>query len=489
MPELPELGVGITYASVLEPLFREAPHLFDVVEIEPQTVWLQSQATPAIYSVSETTLHHLAALPGKKLIHSVGTPVGGAVRPEPQQLALLRTMVDSLGSPWASDHLSFNSTGEFKTGFFLPPRQTEEAVEYITRNVHDLQQALGVPIAVETGVNYLQPRSDEIPDGLFTATVVQRADCGILLDLHNIFANELNGRQTMQDFLAQLPLDRVWEVHLAGGMEIDDYWLDAHSGAIAEPLFEIAQKVIPTLPNLRAIIFEIFPAYVQSVGLSLVRSQIERLHELWDNRYQPPPTQRPHRPPLVQSIESSNDLVSSSEWESTFGALVVGREPQGDFANQLAADPGISLIKKLVNEFRGSMIVNVLPLTSRMIMLSLGVDTFRVILAGFWRESPPQLFSSAEALAFSDFLRHQEFPYPKLMKILEYECAVVETLLDNQTRIISFEFDPFPLIRALAQRRLPEVAGAVGVFEIEITGESLESAASSTVVGGVFPFH
>ncbi len=57
------------------------------------------------------------------------------------------------------------------------------------------------------------------------------------------------------------------------------------------------------------------------------------------------------------------------------------------------------------------MIVNVLPLTSRMIILSLGVDTFRIILAGFWRESPPQLFASVEALALGNFLRKQDFPY------------------------------------------------------------------------------
>src|SRR5215211_6194998 len=135
MPELPTLGVGITYARVLEPLFEQTPELFDVLEIEPQTVWLQSQDMVATYSVPEDTLQHLAALPGKKLIHSVGTPVGGGVRPEAAQLALLRNMVDKLGSPWASDHLSFNSTPEFKTGFFLPPRQTEQAIEYITRNV------------------------------------------------------------------------------------------------------------------------------------------------------------------------------------------------------------------------------------------------------------------------------------------------------------------------------------------------------------------
>lgn len=60
--------------------------------------------------------------------------------------------------------------------------------------------------------------------------VVESADCGLLLDLHDLFANALNGRQSLDEFLDLAPLDRVWEVHLAGGMEVDGFWLDAHSG-------------------------------------------------------------------------------------------------------------------------------------------------------------------------------------------------------------------------------------------------------------------
>ena len=79
----------------------------------------------------------------------------------------------------------------------------------------------------------------------------------LLLDLHNIFANALNGRQTVDDFLSQVPRYRVWEIHLAGGFEMDGLWLDAHSGAIPDHPLAIARRVIPALPNLKAIIFEI----------------------------------------------------------------------------------------------------------------------------------------------------------------------------------------------------------------------------------------
>src|SRR5438105_14159338 len=94
-------------------------------------------------------------------------PSWGTVRPAPAQLALLRKTVERLGAPWASDHLTFNATPEFSTGFFLPPRQTPEGVETVARAIRDLQEGLPVPIAVETGVNYLRPRPDEMPDGAF----------------------------------------------------------------------------------------------------------------------------------------------------------------------------------------------------------------------------------------------------------------------------------------------------------------------------------
>src|SRR5258708_27284918 len=281
-PQLPALGVGITYSLNIEPLLRQYPNLFDVVEIEPQTMWLETKNSSEPYRVSEQIMDHLCTLPGRKIVHSIGTPVGGTVRPQPEQLDLLHKVIVQLDAPWASDHLSFNSTPEFKTGFFLPPRQTPEGIATVAVSIRDLQQALPVPVAVEPGVNYLRPRPDEMPDGEFVASVVETADCGLLLDLHNIFTNALNSRQPVDEFLSQIPLERVWEIHLAGGMEFGGFWLDSHSGAMSDALVELAKQVVPMLPNLKAIIFEIFPAFVASVGLESVRMQIEQLHGLWE---------------------------------------------------------------------------------------------------------------------------------------------------------------------------------------------------------------
>jgi uncharacterized protein (UPF0276 family) len=483
------LGVGITYSSAIVPLLERRPELFHVVEIEPQTTWIRTVDPAAPYVVREEVVQHLLALPGRKLIHSIGAPVGGTVRPDAAQMTLLREAVARFDSPWISDHLSFNQTPEFATGFFLPPRQTMAGVDAVTQSIRELQRAVGAPLAVETGVNYLKPRADELRDGEFVRYIAESADCGLLLDLHNVFSNALNGRQPLDEFLDDLPLDRVWEVHLAGGMEVDGFWLDAHSGAIPDALYAIVERVIPRLPHLGAIIFEIFPSFVPVVGLDLVEEQIHRLHALWARRTVADAAPAPTPAPLVVRPVDNDDLLPEA-WERALGALVTG-QPAEHVPDDLRQDPAIRVVNGLIFEFRASMIVGTLRLTSRLLMLALGAEAFRTILLDYTSRIPPQSYGSLEAEAFSRYLHALGLKVPHLAIILEFERATLETLIDDQRRVVKFDVEPLPLLRALAEGRLPTEVPQAGDFEIELT---LDGAASLNGVDvkameAAYPFH
>jgi len=464
--------------------------LFQVVEIEPQTTWIKSGGPQPKYRAREEVVSHLLSLPGRKLIHSIGTPVGGSVRPEPTQLELLRETIETFSAPWASDHLSFNQTPEFSTGFFLPPRQTPEGIKAVVTSIGDLTRALSVPIAVETGVNYLRVRNDELPDGEFVRRVVEEAGCGLLLDLHNIFTNALNGRQSIEEFLEQIPRERVWEIHLAGGMEVDSFWLDAHSGAIPDALYAVTEKVIPELPNLGAIVFEIFPSFVPEVGLELVEEQILRLHALWEKRASPIASRTlSPLPPVVLSAPDGDPLPES--WERALGALVNGRPANNGIGQTLENDPGVRVIRGLIEEFRASAIVGTLRLTSRLLMLALGVDPFRTILRDYWSKVPPQAYGSLEAQAFAAYLRESELQVPYLAKILEFEQAAMQTLADDVMRVVEFDFEPLPLLRALAEGRLPDQPSVAGKFEIELTADGPAGVGGLDIdeTREAYPFH
>jgi uncharacterized protein (UPF0276 family) len=500
--DLPAIGVGTTYSSAIEPLLWRDPGIVDVLEIEPQTTWIRTPGAQQPYRVNEEVLRHLLDLPGHKLVHSVGAPVGGTVRPEPGQVALLREVARRLSSPWLSEHLSFNQARGFATGFFLPPRQTLAGVETAVAAIRDLGAALPVPVAVETGVNYLRPRPDELPDGEFVARVVEGADCGILLDLHNVFANDRNGRQSLEAFLDQIPLERVWEVHLAGGFEDNGYYLDAHSGAIPDEVYRVAEALVPELPALGAIIFEIFPSFVPVVGLDLVREQLALTRELWNRRARRPATDAPVAPatprvPVVWTASSQpvpgegpmNAAASPEEWEEALGRVVTGQTVDSELGRALATDPAVPVIEGLIHEFRASMIVGLLPLTTRLFLLALGPGPLRTVLRDYWAATPPQMYASLEAEAFGRHLARLALPLPHLAKILEFERSGLATLVDEQPRVVAFDFEPLPLLRALAEGRLPDAPGEPGAYEIELTPDEPAPTGVAELASGSQRFH
>ncbi|HEX3471592.1 MAG TPA: DUF692 family protein [Silvibacterium sp.] len=516
---LPELGVGLTWFSALGPVLDENPGLIDLIEIEPQTFWRRDPVGGKLV-VDQPMLHELLANPLPKLIHGIGFPVGGTRPPTLEELNPLRDVAVALQVPWLSEHLSFNLVGEarsshtHRTSFLLPPRQTAAGVTAAARSIRAMAERMPVPVAIETGVNYLGRRPDELPDGEFVDRVVRTAECGILLDLHNIWTNERNGRQRVSEYLGQISLDRVWEIHLAGGSEHNGYWLDAHSGAIPDELLQLAEQVIPRLPNLKAIIFELFPAYLPTFGMDMFRSQLESMHHLWTLRgitqasaprrsasatsADRPPSPREGLSPCVspspcQSVAVCEELEpgecsphqspslhewspSPREWEDTLGGLVTGGDSASPLARELKSDPGIPLIRELIGEFRASMIVRTLRLSTRLIMLERGREYLDELLADFYRANPPQSFASEEADAFTAFLRERRPDVPFLDEVLEYDRAVISVALEGKEKLLPFHADPLPLLRALGEGRRP-VDIQYGNFEVLLLPDAISEDA------------
>lgn len=487
----PSLGVGITYTADLEELIMTNPDLFPVLEIEPQTLWMETRKANEPFRVFDTIFEKLASLPGKKLVHSVGAPVGGTVPPDKKQFTLLRKTIDILKPPYASEHLSFNATHGFNTGFFLPPRQTPQGIQKAVDSIKCLQDVIGIPLAVETGVNYFRLRKDELPDGAFVAAVAEKADCGILLDLHNLFANQVNGRQSIENFLKQIPLERVWEVHLAGGFEMDGYYLDSHSGEMPAELAAIAGEVIARLPNVKAVIFEVFPSFLPLVGLDIVKSEMEKIHALWKLRGTSV-VQEEKQEKINLSSYTFDEQFQPDDWEFTIGTLAVGHPVQKNaLADDMQNDPAIPLVQKLIREFRASMLVAVLPLTSKLIILTLTLDAFLAIMEDFWSKYTPKLYAASEAENFIEYLEQLNLRIPSLAKILEFEKSVLQTLMDDETRVVKFDFNPFPILQSLSEGKLPDSDAQMGDYEIEVTPtvyQQLSEKGQYEFTTG-FPFH
>jgi hypothetical protein len=328
-----------------------------------------------------------------------------------------------------------------------------------------LSSRMPVPVAIEGGVSYLQARSDELPDGEFVARVAEGADCGILLDLQNLWTNQHHGRQNVGEYIDQLPLERVWEVHVAAGSDHRSYCLDAHPGPAPADLFDLATRIVPRLPNLKTLVFEVFPSSLPKLNAELLRSQLKALRRIWERR-----GSSSYMRPQQRSTPRVDAGPSPREWERTLAALTGHKDCSSALADELRADPGLSIMRGMVDRFRGSIIVRTLRLSSRLIILERGTGYLEQLLAAYWKMHPPRACALEEAEAFADYLR-QEKPYvPFLPEVLEYDRAVIDVAMHGEERLVPFRADPLPLLGALGAGRRPTQI-ATGQFEVRLTPE------------------
>ena len=167
---VPDLGIGLTYHPVLDSVIEEHTGLIQVLEIEPQTHWVKPDPLSPFCVIDRAALQKIQSYPVHKLMHSIGFPVGGSRLPDEIQYDLHREMIDVLQVPWMSEHLSFNKAvyndHEYLTGFMLPPLQTTEGVSAAVHSIQTMKSKTTVPLAVETGVNYLRRHNGQISDCL-----------------------------------------------------------------------------------------------------------------------------------------------------------------------------------------------------------------------------------------------------------------------------------------------------------------------------------
>jgi uncharacterized protein (UPF0276 family) len=459
-----ELGVGLVYWEPLAPVFEPDAGLVQVLEVEPQTLWEKCGTPEGLeYRVNDALLNKIARLPQAKLAHGVAHPLGGTTPDPLDHVAAWKHTLDVLNPVWVSEHLSFNrcltDEGVEEAGFLLPPRQTAAGVERAAYNIARMREVLGYPLAFETGVNYFQPRSDELPDGEYFGRIAHRAQCGILLDLHNLWVNEQNGRQTARDALKRIPLEQVWEVHLAGGMKLGTYWLDAHSGGVPEPVMELAAEVLPQLPNVGALIFEILPEHLPNLGIDGVCRQLEALHALWKLRSPRKASMVPAGNPSPLSVTFEAPSPSDmGKWECTIVDLLRGRPLSGPFAD-LENDPGSAVLRQLVGEFRRAAIVRTLRYSLTALLVSHDAHDIHELIETYCREYPADMYAALEGHRFATFLASRErllAETPHLAELVAFEHALIRAAVFGASSNISWSVDPTQLFEALDEGRMPE---------------------------------
>src|SRR5262249_3048152 len=150
------------------------------------------------------------------MLHGVSLSLGSTDPLNETYLAELRELAQRFEPAGVSDHLCWGSIGGRYAHDLLPLPYTEEALAHVADRIRRVQDALGRRILVENVSSYLTFHHSVLPEWKFLAAVAERADCGILFDVNNVYVSARNHGFSAHTYLDAIPADRVGQIHLAG---------------------------------------------------------------------------------------------------------------------------------------------------------------------------------------------------------------------------------------------------------------------------------
>jgi len=176
--------------------------------------------------------------------HGVSMYFGSAEPLNREHLRRLKALVKRTKTPWLTDHLCWGSVDGRYTHDLLPMPYTFEAAQQTAQKVREARDFLEVPIAVENVSSYAEYHASEMTEWEFLNEVVEDADCGILLDVNNIYVSSRNHNFDPFEYVNSIPPERVAQIHIAGHTKFQKYILDTHDHPVIDPVWALYARAI-----------------------------------------------------------------------------------------------------------------------------------------------------------------------------------------------------------------------------------------------------
>jgi len=287
------LGTGFPYMpSLPQGMYREG--LFSFVEITPEALcWERQIGNTVVMELAPGKLHRAQDVCSDLpiVVHGVQLSIGSAHGWNNAYLDMLEQLQEVWPFQWHSEHLGFQTIsdddgGTLEIGMPLPLPNTLEAAELIIERSQLITHRFALPFLLENPAHYLEDQmhmnNDAISDEIDLMNWITRnGSAGHLLDLHNLYCNALNRGFDPYAALDRLNLEKVGEIHLAGGSWRDGFCMDAHDNIVPEPVWEMLDYVLPRVPNVGGVVFEVLDRYAAKVGINPMQHDLERLQAAW----------------------------------------------------------------------------------------------------------------------------------------------------------------------------------------------------------------
>ena len=241
-------GVGIGLRSA---------HLDDIAQNLPLVPWFEC--------ITENLMGDKALIQQKVkairqhyplVLHGVGLSLGSADGLNQGYLVELKKLIESYEPAWISDHLCWSQIGGKYVPDLLPLPYTPESIEIVSENILKTQNYLGMKIIIENISQYISFKESIITECDFIQQIVQNTNCGILLDINNMYVTCKNLGLEPELYLDNMRglKSAIKQFHLAGYTESEGMLIDSHGSAVHEPVWALFEKALQYFPNTPCLI-------------------------------------------------------------------------------------------------------------------------------------------------------------------------------------------------------------------------------------------
>lgn len=188
------------------------------------------------------------------VMHGVSMSIGSTDDLDWKYLKLVKKLSDRLDVPWFSDHLCWTGMNGKNMHDLLPLPYTDEAIKHVASRIRQVMEFIERPMIIENLSSYVTYKSSQMNEWEFYNAVVEEADCGMLLDINNIYVSSFNHEFDPLEYLNSVPVERVYQFHLAGHSHYGEIIIDTHDHPVIEEVWDLYAHAVKRFGHVSTMI-------------------------------------------------------------------------------------------------------------------------------------------------------------------------------------------------------------------------------------------
>lgn len=234
--DVPDLGIGVGL---------RIPHYRDILSKRPDVGWFEIISENFMVDGGKPLYYLEQFLERYPVIqHGVSLSIGSTDPLDFEYLKKLKRLTRLTKTPWFSDHLCWCKQNAHHMHNLLPLPYNEITAKHAAKRARIVQDFIELPFILENVSSYVGFQSSTMEEWEFLRKVAEQANCGILLDVNNIYVSARNHGFDPMDYLRGIPPERVIQIHVAGHTDFGSYVLDTHDHPVCKEVWKLFQKAM-----------------------------------------------------------------------------------------------------------------------------------------------------------------------------------------------------------------------------------------------------